>query len=61
MREPVIWTDGKVVELQMIQLLSDVKHNLSLLIAYPLRGDPYRNDSDNGFKHRTWSYRNPTN
>ena len=31
MREPVIWTDGKVVELQMIQLLSDVKHNLSLL------------------------------
>ncbi|WP_338654759.1 HAMP domain-containing sensor histidine kinase [Sporosarcina psychrophila] len=31
MREPVIWTDGKVVELQTIQLLSDVKHNLSLL------------------------------
>ncbi len=31
MREPVIWTDGKVVELQMIQLMSDVKHNLSLL------------------------------
>ena len=31
MREPVIWTDGKVVELQMIQLLSDVKYNLSLL------------------------------
>ena len=29
---PVIWTDGKVVELQMIQLLSDVKHNLSLLM-----------------------------
>jgi len=31
MREPVIWTDGKVVELQMIQLLSDVKYNLNLL------------------------------
>ena len=31
MQEPVIWTDGKVVELQMIQLLSDVKNNLSLL------------------------------
>jgi len=31
MREPVIWTDGKVVELQMIQLMSDVKYNLSLL------------------------------
>ena len=31
MSEPVIWTDGKVVELQMIQLLSDVKHNLNLL------------------------------
>ena len=29
---PVIWTDGKVVELQMIQLLSDVKHNLDLLM-----------------------------
>ncbi|NYF23316.1 ATP-binding protein [Sporosarcina sp. JAI121] len=31
MREPVIWTDGKVVELQMIQLLSEAKHNLNLL------------------------------
>ncbi|HJF34265.1 MAG TPA: HAMP domain-containing histidine kinase [Sporosarcina psychrophila] len=31
MREPVIWTDGKVVELQMLQLLGDVKHNLNLL------------------------------
>jgi two-component system sensor histidine kinase ArlS len=28
---PVIWTDGNVAELQMIQLLSDVKHNLNLL------------------------------
>ncbi|KAA0955804.1 HAMP domain-containing histidine kinase [Sporosarcina sp. ANT_H38] len=31
LREPVIWTDGKVVELQMIQLLTDVKNNLYLL------------------------------
>ncbi len=29
---PIIWTDGKVVELQMIQLLNDVKNNLSLLM-----------------------------
>ncbi len=29
---PVIWTDGKVVELQMIQLLYDVKHTLGLLM-----------------------------
>ncbi|MFJ7934139.1 sensor histidine kinase [Sporosarcina sp. NPDC096371] len=29
---PIIWTDGKVVELQMIQLLTDVKHNLRLLM-----------------------------
>jgi two-component system, OmpR family, sensor histidine kinase ArlS len=32
MQVPVIWTDGKVVELQMIQLLSDVKHTLGLLM-----------------------------
>lgn len=29
--EPVIWLDGKVVELQMIQVLNDAKHNLNLL------------------------------
>ncbi|WP_342513429.1 HAMP domain-containing histidine kinase [Sporosarcina sp. FSL K6-1522] len=28
---PVIWTNGDVVELQMIQLLSEAKHNLNLL------------------------------
>ncbi len=32
MNMPIIWTDGKVVELQMIQLLTDVKHNLHLLM-----------------------------
>ncbi|MER2089729.1 MAG: ATP-binding protein [Sporosarcina sp.] len=30
--KPIIWTDGKVVELHMIQLLYDVKHNLHLLM-----------------------------
>ena len=29
---PVIWTNGEVVELQMIQLLNDVKQNLATLI-----------------------------
>ncbi len=29
---PVIWTDGEVVELQMIHLLNDVKQNLKTLI-----------------------------
>ena len=28
---PVIWTDGNVAELQMIQLLSDAKYNLNIL------------------------------
>jgi two-component system, OmpR family, sensor histidine kinase ArlS len=32
MQVPVIWTDGKVAELQIIQLLSDVKHTLGLLM-----------------------------
>ena len=31
-RSPVIWTNGEVVELQMIQLLTDAKHSLTTLI-----------------------------
>ncbi|MHA6260465.1 sensor histidine kinase [Sporosarcina sp. CAU 1771] len=32
LREPVIWTNGEVLELEMVQLLVDVKHNLQTLV-----------------------------
>ena len=51
---PVIWTNGEVVELQMVQMLNDLKQNLATLILI-LAGvtltcdDPYYD-----FKHCTW-------